>query len=186
MILPISIYGSTVLRKDAEEIDENYPKLAELIANMYETMAKADGVGLAAPQVGLPIRMFVVDGTPMAEEDKTLEGFKKVFINPVILSEEGEQWAFVEGCLSIPDIHETVFRKPIIEIEYFNENFELITEKFDGYKARIIQHEYDHLDGVLFTDKISPIKKRMLRNRLTALSKGKFAARYKIRIPRRG
>ncbi len=186
MVLPISTYGSSVLRKEAEEIDANYPNLKELIENMFETMVKADGLGLAAPQVNLSIRLFVVDSSPMKDEDPTLEGFRKVFINPVIVSEEGDTWGFSEGCLSIPEVRETVYRKPIIEIEYFDENFEKKSEKYDGYKARIIQHEYDHLDGVLFTDKISPLKKRLLRNRLTALMKGKFNVGYKVRTPRRG
>ncbi|GAL77973.1 peptide deformylase [Algibacter lectus] len=165
MILPIVAYGDPVLKRKATDITEDYPKLDALVDNMFETMYNAYGVGLAAPQIGLPIRMFLVDTTPFAddeelteEEQKSLEGFKRVFINPKITKEEGEEWAFNEGCLSIPDVREDVFRKPVITIEYLDENFKAHTETFDGLVARVIQHEYDHIEGVLFTDKLSTKK----------------------------
>ena len=183
MTLPISTYGSSVLRKGTEEIDENYPDLKKLILDMFETIAKADGVGLAAPQINKPIRLFVVDGDPIKDEDPDLAGFRKVFINPIIISESGEMKSYVEGCLSIPNIREAVSRKSTITIEYFDENFQLVEETFSKLKARIIQHEYDHLEGVLFTDKISPIKKRLLKNKLNSMTKGKFQADYKVRVP---
>ena len=164
MVLPIVAYGDPVLRKKGREINKDYPKLDELIQNMWDTMYHAYGVGIAAPQVGLPIRLFVVDATPFAEdeelkeEEKTeLRNLKKVFINPRILKEEGDEWAFNEGCLSIPDIREDVFRKSDITIEYLDENFEEHKDTFTGLSARVIQHEYDHIEGILFTDKLSAL-----------------------------
>ncbi|WP_431122436.1 peptide deformylase [Flagellimonas flava] len=190
MILPIVAYGDPVLRKVAKEITEAYPKLPELIANMWETMYNAHGVGLAAPQVGLPIRMFMVDTTPFAddeelspEEQEALKGFKKVFINATIEEETGEEWDFNEGCLSIPDIREDVKRKPQLTISYVDENFKAHTETYDGLLARVIQHEYDHIQGVLFTDKLSSLKKRLLKSRLDKISKGKISVDYKMRFP---
>lgn len=189
MILPVVAYGDPVLKKEAEEIDENYPNLKELIENMYETMYQASGVGLAAPQIGLGIRLFIVDGSPFAEDEdedpkaKGMENFKKVFINPIIEEENGEKWGFAEGCLSIPTIREEVFRKEKVVISYYNENWELKEEEYDGYKARIIQHEYDHLDGVLFTDHLSPLKKRLLTKKLQSISKGEVKADYKMKFP---
>ncbi len=190
MILPIVAYGDPVLRKVAKDITSEYPKLDELINNMWETMYNAHGVGLAAPQVGLPIRMFMVDTTPFADdedltetEQKQLDGFKKVFINAKIEEESGKEWDFNEGCLSIPDIREDVKRKPEIVISYLDENFKSHKETYDGLLARVIQHEYDHIEGILFTDKLSSLKKRLLKSRLEKISKGKITADYKMRFP---
>ena len=190
MILPIVAYGDAVLRKKAEEISKDYPKLAELIENMYETMYGAYGVGLAAPQIGLPIRLFIVDTRPFSEdedfskeEQQELKSFKRTFINAKILEESGDEWAFNEGCLSIPDVREDVFRKPVITIQYQDENFVTHTEKFEGLIARVIQHEYDHIEGILFTDKLSALKKRLIKSRLGNISKGKIDVDYKMRFP---
>ena len=190
MILPIVAYGDPVLKRKATNITKDYPKLDALVDNMFETMYNAYGVGLAAPQIGLPIRMFLVDTTPFADdeeltedEQKSLEDFKRVFINPKITKEEGEEWAFNEGCLSIPDVREDVFRKPVITIEYLDENFKAHTETFDGLVARVIQHEYDHIEGVLFTDKLSSLKKRLIKGRLSNISKGKIKVDYRMRFP---
>ncbi len=190
MILPIVAYGDPVLKKKAKEIDKDYPKLDELINNMWDTMYNAYGVGLAAPQIGLPIRMFVIDPAPFAEdeeltekEQEQLKNMRKVFINPQILEEEGEEWAFGEGCLSIPEVREDVFRKPEIKIEYFDENWEKHTETFDGLAARVIQHEYDHIEGILFTDKLSSLKKRLIKSKLASISKGKINVEYRMRFP---
>ncbi|MFL1013381.1 peptide deformylase [Flavisericum labens] len=190
MILPIVAYGDPVLKKVGADINEDYPKLSELIENMYETMYNAYGVGLAAPQIGLPIRLFVVDTTPFSEDEElseeqqeALNGFKRVFINATIVEEEGEEWVFNEGCLSIPDVREDVFRKPNITIEYVDENFEKKRETFDGIIARVIQHEYDHIEGVLFTDKLSSLKKRLIKGRLNNISKGKIKVDYRMRFP---
>ena len=190
MILPIVAYGDPVLKKKATDISKDYPNLDDLLANMFETMYNAFGVGLAAPQIGLPIRLFVIDTTPFSEDDeltdeeqKSLKGFKRVFINAKIIKEEGEAWAFNEGCLSIPDVREDVYRQPIVTIEYVDENFEAHTEVFDGLVARVIQHEYDHIEGVLFTDKLSSLKKRLLKGRLGNISKGKINVDYRMRFP---
>ncbi len=190
MILPIIAYGDPVLRKKARDITAEYPNLSVLLENMYDTMYNAYGVGLAAPQVGLPIRIFLVDATPFAEDEALtederaqLDGFKRTFINAKILDESGDEWAFNEGCLSIPNIREDVFRKPSIKIEYQDENFKTHVEEFDGLLARIIQHEYDHIEGVLFTDKISNFKKRLIKGKLTNISKGKINIDYKMRFP---
>ncbi|MCR8666080.1 peptide deformylase [Aestuariibaculum sp. M13] len=190
MILPIVAYGDPVLKKVGEDIDQNYPDLNVLIDNMFETMYNAYGVGLAAPQIGLPIRLFVIDATPFsededltAEEQDVLKGFKRVFINATIIKEEGEEWAFNEGCLSIPDVREDVYRKPKVTIEYLDENFQEKTEVFDGLIARVIQHEYDHIEGVLFTDKLSVLKKRLIKGRLANISKGKINVDYRMRFP---
>ncbi|WP_435622981.1 peptide deformylase [Flagellimonas sp.] len=190
MILPIVAYGDPVLRKKAKEINAEYPKLGELVSNMWDTMYNAHGVGLAAPQIGLPIRLFLVDTTPFSddedlspEEQKALNGFKKVFINAKIEQEEGEEWDFNEGCLSIPEVREDVKRKPTITITYQDEDFKTYTETYDGLLARVIQHEYDHIEGILFTDKLSSLKKRLLKSRLDKISKGKINADYKMRFP---
>lgn len=190
MILPIVAYGDAVLRKKAEDISEDYPKLSELIATMYETMYDAYGVGLAAPQIGLPIRLFVIDTNPFSEDDelseseqKQLESFKRTFINAKILEETGNEWAFNEGCLSIPDVREDVFRKPKVKIQYQDEQFKTHVEEFDGLIARVIQHEYDHIEGILFTDKLSALKKRLIKARLTNISKGNIRVDYKMRFP---
>lgn len=192
MILPIVAYGDPVLKKEGEEIDENYEGLKELIDNMFETMYEANGVGLAAPQIGKSIRLFVIDASPFAEDDEGdepdekaqgLEDFKKVFINPIIEEESGEEWGFREGCLSIPNIREDVQRKEKILITYFDENFEFHEEEYDGYAARVIQHEYDHVDGILFTDHLSPLKKRLLKKKLSNISKGDIDVDYRMRFP---
>lgn len=193
MILPIVAYGDPVLKKEAEEIDENYEGLKELIDNMFETMYEANGVGLAAPQVGKSIRLFIVDASPFAEDEeedgkpdekaKGLEDFKKVFINPIIEEETGNDWGFREGCLSIPNIREEVQRKEKIVITYFDENWEFHEEEYDGYAARVIQHEYDHVDGILFTDHLSPLKKRLLKKKLSNISKGDIDVDYRMRFP---
>ncbi len=190
MTLPIVAYGDPVLRKVGKEIDADYPNLKKLIANMWETMYLANGVGLAAPQVNVPIRLFLVDTTPFAddeelseEEQKSLDGFKKVFINAFVDQEIGEEWTFNEGCLSIPDIREDVKRKDTITISYLDENFENKKETYNGILARVIQHEYDHIEGILFTDKLSPLKKRLLKGRLANISKGKIKVDYRMRFP---
>lgn len=190
MILPIVAYGDAVLRKKAEEISEDYPKLSELIVNMYETMYDAYGVGLAAPQIGLPIRLFVIDTKSFSEDDelseteqKQLVSFKRTFINAKILEETGDEWAFNEGCLSIPDVREDVFRKPKVKIQYQDEQFKTHVEEFDGLIARVIQHEYDHIEGILFTDKLSALKKRLIKSRLNNISKGNIRVDYKMRFP---
>ncbi len=190
MILPIVAYGDPVLRKVGAEITKDYPKLDSIIENMFETMYGARGIGLAAPQVGLPIRLFLVDATPFEddeeyseEEQKILSDFKRVFINAKILEEEGDEWVFNEGCLSIPAVNEDVFRKPTITMEYYDENFKKHTETFDGIVARIIQHEYDHIEGILFTDKLSPLKKRLLKGKLANISKGNIDVAYRMRYP---
>jgi len=192
MILPVVAYGSPILKKEGEEIDEKYKDLDKLIENMFETMYDANGVGLAAPQIDKSIRLFIIDASPFAEVEEGeepdpmaagLENFKKVFINPIIEEEEGEEWAFAEGCLSIPTIREDVFRKPNIKISYFDENWEFHEEEYDGYAARIIQHEYDHVDGILFTDHLSPLKKRLLKKKLTNISKGDVEVKYRMKFP---
>ena len=188
MILPIYGYGEPVLRKLCEEIPSDYPKLQETIANMFETMYNAYGVGLAAPQVGLPIRIFLIDTEPFSdsddlskEEHELLKDFKRVFINAKILKEEGDDWGFNEGCLSIPDVREDVFRKERITIEYFDEDFNKKTESFDGLIARVIQHEYDHIEGILFTDHLSSLKKKLISKKLQNIREGKARPDYKMK-----
>lgn len=190
MILPIIAYGDAVLKKKAKEISKEYPELEALIANMYETMYNAYGVGLAAPQIGLAIRLFLVDTSPFAEDESlsddekaALKNFKQTFINAEILEEEGDEWVFNEGCLSIPHVREDVFRKPSITIKYQDENFKEYTKTFDGLIARVIQHEYDHIDGILFTDKLSSFKRRLIKGKLLNISKGKIDVDYKMKFP---
>ncbi len=190
MILPIVAYGDAVLKKMGTPITKDYPNLDSLIQNMFETMYNALGVGLAAPQIGLPIRLFVIDTSPFSEDDDLtqeeqdlLKNFKRVFINAKITKEDGDQWAFNEGCLSIPDVREDVFRQPKLIIEYVDENFNEHVEEFDGLIARVIQHEYDHIDGILFTDRLSAFKKRLIKSRLTNISKGKIDVDYRMRFP---
>lgn len=182
-ILPIVAYGDPVLRQEAEEIDQDFPDLDQLIKNMFATMENAKGVGLAAPQVGLPIRVFIVDASPFAEDHPELADFVKVFINPIIHEESGKKWAFNEGCLSIPGIREDVDRKPEIVIEYFDEEFNLTEETFDGMAARVIQHEYDHIEGILFTDLINGFRKKMIKGKLKDISNGIVDVDYKMRFP---
>lgn len=190
MILPITAYGDPVLRKKAENVSADYLHLNQLITDMYDTMYNAYGVGLAAPQIGLAIRLFVVDTAPFSKDDELskeeqefLSTFKQTFINARILEETGDEWAFNEGCLSIPDVREDVFRKSDIVIEYYDENFKKHTQQFSGLAARVIQHEYDHIEGVLFTDKLSSLKKKLLKNRLENISKGKVYPDYKMKFP---
>ncbi len=190
MVLPIRAYGDPVLKKVAADIEPGHPGLEQLIKDMFETMYAANGVGLAAPQIGQSIRLFVVDASPFAEdeegkptEDAHLKDFKKVFINPYIVEEEGEEWAFEEGCLSIPGIREEVERQPRIVLQYQDEKFRDHEEEFDGYAARVIQHEHDHLDGILFTDHLTPLRKRMLKGKLRDISMGKTDAKYNMRFP---
>jgi peptide deformylase len=181
MILPIYAYGSGVLRKKAVPVPIDYPDLEVLIANMFETMYGAKGVGLAAPQIGLEIRLFVVDAEPMDEE--SLKGFKRVFINPILLEESGPKWAYEEGCLSIPGINDDVERHSNIKLEYEDEHRVRHVADFDGMAARVIQHEYDHLEGVLFTDYATPLRKRLQKSKLADISKGDCDARYRMRFP---
>lgn len=182
MIYPISIIGSSVLRKKAEEISRNYPDLDQLISDMFETMYVSDGVGLAAPQIGKSIRLLVIDASPMADEDPVLKDFKKVFINAKITETEGESEIMTEGCLSIPGIQEEVKRINKIRLEYYDENFEFHDEYYEGFAARVLQHEYDHLDGILFVDRISAFRKQIIKSKLKDISKGKFEAKYTYRL----
>jgi len=191
MILPIVAYGAPVLKKKCKEISSDYPDLKGLIENMYETMYAASGIGLAAPQLGLPIRLFIVDTSPFhddesftEEEQKELGEFKQVFINAKIIDEEGDDWAFNEGCLSIPYIREDVFRKPEVKMEFLDEGFKKHIKTFDGIIARVIQHEYDHIEGVLFTDRISSFKKRLIKTKLENISKGNIEIEYKMKFPK--
>jgi peptide deformylase len=187
MILPVVAYGDPVLRKIGKDIDKDYPKLEEFITNMWDTMYNASGVGLAAPQVGRAIRLFTVDASAFAEEGdeefELLKDFKRVFINAEIIERKGEEWAFNEGCLTIPDVHEDVFRPETIVMEYYDENWNFHTEEFSGTAARVIQHEYDHIEGILFTDKLSSLKKRLIKGKLTSISKGKVDVAYNMRFP---
>ena len=193
MILPILTYGDPILKKESEEIDETYTDLETLIEDMFETMYRAKGVGLAAPQIGKNIRLFIVDGSPFAEKEEGedddpralgIENFKKVFINPIIEEEQGEEWSFQEGCLSIPKIRENVSRKSDIVISYYDENWELKEERYSGYAARIIQHEYDHIEGVLFTDYLSPLKRKLLKKKLNNITNGLIEIDYKMSFPK--
>ncbi len=190
MILPIVAYGDPVLRKVGEKITPDYPNLQELIANMKETMYNAQGVGLAAPQIGKAIRLFVIDASPFAEDEELsirereqLKNFNKVFINAQIVEEKGDDWAFNEGCLSIPDIREDVYRPEQVTFTYQDENFDTHTETLNGLAARVFQHEYDHIEGVLFTDKLSSLKKRIIKKKLENISKGKINVDYRMRFP---
>lgn len=189
MILPIYGYGDPVLRKIGVDISAEYPNLQEIIVNMYETMYNAYGVGLAAPQVGLAIRLFVIDTEPFSdsedlttEEQNQLKGFKQTFINAKMLKEEGEEWGFNEGCLSIPDVREDVYRQEKITLEFYDENFNKKTEVYDGLVARVIQHEYDHIEGILFTDKIAMLKKTLIKKKLQNIMDGKARPDYRMKF----
>ena len=199
MVLPVVVYGDPVLRKTGVDIDKNYEGLETLIANMFETMYKANGVGIAAPQIGKAIRLFVIDTAPFAEVDEEEDGdekeeklskkeldflksFKRVFINAKIIEETGEEWVFNEGCLSIPKIREDVFRLSTVTVEYYDQHFKKHTETLDGLAARVVQHEYDHIEGKLFTDRISAFKRKMLAGKLNDISKGNFKADYKTKV----
>jgi len=181
MILPIYTYGNAILRKVAHPIQADYPDLNVVISNMFETMYHAEGVGLAAPQVGLPIRLLVIDLAPLKEEDPELGAFKIVMINPMILEKSNEEIAGEEGCLSIPGIHEMVLRAEKIKIKYLDTDFKEHIEEFEGYKARVVQHENDHLQGHLFTDKVTPIRRQLLKSKLTNIVKGKTTCNYKVK-----
>ena len=189
MIVPIVGYGDPVLRKVGEPIVESYPNILDLINTMYYTMYNASGVGLAAPQIGLAIRLFVIDTEPFSDSDglslneqNQLKGFKQTFINAKMIVEEGEEWAFNEGCLSIPDVREDVIRNEKITIEYLDENFVKKVEVFDGMIARVIQHEYDHIEGILFTDKISSLKKTLIKKKLQNIMDGKARPDYRMKF----
>ncbi len=191
MILPIRAYGDPVLKKEAQDIEPGHEGLERLIVDMFETMYAANGVGLAAPQVGHSIRLFIVDASPFAEEgddgeppeEPGLKDFKRVFINPYIVEEEGTEWAFEEGCLSIPNIREEIMRQPSIVLQYQDEHFVEHEETFDGFAARVIQHEHDHLDGILFTDHLNPLRRRLLKGKLRDISMGRTDVKYKMRYP---
>lgn len=187
MVLPVYVYGMSVLRKVAPEIPEDFEGLDQLISDMFETMHSSDGVGLAAPQIGKSLRLFVVDTSPMGEsgKDPELMNFRKVFINPYIIEEWGDRWAFEEGCLSLPNIREEVSRPSSLSIEYYDENWNLKEEEYDGIRARVIQHEYDHLDGKLFVDQINPIRRKLLSARLNAISRGRADCDYRMVYPKK-
>lgn len=181
MIYPIVVYGNPVLRAETHEIDKDYPELQKLIADMFLTMYRADGIGLAAPQIGLSIRLFVIDLNILAEDHKEFKGFKKAFINPKIVEFGEETVSMEEGCLSLPGINEKVARAKKIHIQYYDEEFNFHDEEYEDYKARVIQHEYDHLEGHVFTDHISPIRKQMNKSKLSSMAKGKVRCRYAIK-----
>ena len=183
MKYPITVYGDPLLRKKAKNIDKDDPNLKEIIENMWETMYYSDGVGLAAPQVGKSIRLFLIDASSGADEEPELEGFKKVFINAERIETSGEEWTMNEGCLSLPEIREDVLRKDEVRIRYFDENFVQHEETFKGFAGRVIQHEYDHLEGVLFIDYLSPLRKRLLKGKLNAIASGKVHPHYRIKVP---
>lgn len=195
MILPIYAYGHPILRKETEEIEEFNEETKKIISDMFETMKDARGVGLAAPQIGKAIRLFIIDASPFAEdeaeneeeekENEFLKTFRRVFINPIIEEESGEEWGFEEGCLSIPGIREEVFRKENVVISYYNEDYELVEEELTGLAARVVQHEYDHIEQVLFTDYLSPMKRRLLKRKLTDITKGIVPIKYKMKFPKK-
>lgn len=202
MIVPIVAYGDSILRKMCEDIPKDFPELENIITNMFDTMHNANGVGLAAPQIGKAIRLFIVETKPFAAEDedddsdaddreeeftpeerKKLTNFKKIFINAKLIDETGAEWKYNEGCLSIPKIREDVFRKPTVRIQYVDEHFNAFDETYDGLIARVIQHEYDHIEGKLFTDKISPLRRRLIKGRLEDISKGLIDVDYRMKFP---
>jgi peptide deformylase len=185
MVYPIIVYGDPILRKRSKEIEKDSLDMKAFVQDMFDTMYAAHGIGLAAPQIGKGIRLFVVDGTTLEDEEEDMTGFKKVFINPSIIEEDGEKWEFEEGCLSIPNIRENVTRQEKVRIRYLDENWNQKEEEYDGLKARIIQHEFDHLEGKMFIDYLSPLKKRMLKGKLTDISKGDVETQYRILAPLR-
>jgi peptide deformylase len=182
MVLPIFVYGSHILKQEAEEIDRTYPELETLIADMFETMAFSDGIGLAAPQVGKSIRVFVLDASAFAKDNPELKDYKKVFINPIITEFAGEKIGYNEGCLSFPKLHEDVYRESRVHVQYLDENFEKHDDWFDGIVSRIIQHEYDHLEGKLFVERLSSIRRKLIASKLKRITKGDFSASYKTKI----
>ena len=181
MILPIYVYGQPVLRKEAEDITPDYPNLKELIANMFETMNRADGVGLAAPQIGLPIRVVTIDLDVMSDDLPEFKDFRRAYINPHILEVGGEEVSMEEGCLSLPGIHEPVTRQETVKVYYRDADFVEHTEVFSGYIARVIQHEYDHLEGKMFIDHLSPIRKQLIKSKLNNILKGKIRCDYRVK-----
>ncbi|MDR1611108.1 MAG: peptide deformylase [Candidatus Symbiothrix sp.] len=181
MILPIYLYGHPILRKVTKDIPLDYPDLKTLLDNMFETLYKSDGIGLAAPQIGLEDRILVVDLSPLSDKDPSFKDFKRVFINAHIIEKDGPEESVEEGCLSIPDIHEKVPREYRIRIQYLDENLQSHDEVFEGYKARVIQHEYDHLEGIMFVDRISGIRKQMIRSRLDKIMRGDVKCSYKVK-----
>ena len=187
MILPIVAYGDPVLRRKADEVGEDYPGLKTLIEDMFETMYKANGIGLAAPQIGRSIRLFVIDASPVGEgedADPSCEDFKRVFINPVVVEEYGEEWSCDEGCLSIPGLREEVSRKSNVIVEYYDENWDLYEEELDGFAARVFQHEFDHIEGVLFTDHLTAFKRTLLKGKLSNITKGNVDINYRMKFPK--
>ena len=183
MKYPVTVYGDSVLRKKTKPVDKNHEGLQEIIENMWDTMYYSDGVGLAAPQVGLSLRIFIVDASSGADEEPELKDFKKVFINPEIVETSGEEWIMNEGCLSLPEIREDVMRPDRVRIKYFDENFIEHEEEYKGFAGRVIQHEYDHLEGILFIDYLTPLRKRLLKSKLNNIAKGKVQPHYKIKVP---
>ena len=183
MTYPVYVYGNTILRQVAKDIDRDYPDLTKLIADMFDTMYHSDGLGLAAPQVGKSIRLIVIDGEPLAKDRPEMKDFKRALINPHIVEKKGEKVIMGEGCLSLPGLHEEVERESEVILEYYDENWNFQTEEFKGYKARVVLHEYDHLEGILFTDRLSPLRKRLLKGKLNDISKGKFEADYRTVLP---
>jgi peptide deformylase len=181
MLLPVYLYGAPVLRKKSEDISPDYPLLDQLLANLWETLYHADGVGLAAPQTGKNIRLFVVDTDSLSKSYPDGKGFKQAFINAHVLEEAGEEWVYEEGCLSIPKIHENVKRLPRVRLRYCDENFVAHDEWFDGIRARVIQHEYEHLEGQLFVDKLSPLRRQLLKSKLLKISKGEVTTSYRTK-----
>jgi len=183
MFLPVVAYGHPTLKKMSVNIDKDYPNLTELIENMWETMYESNGVGLAAPQVNLNIRLFLVDSNPFKEDYPEAKGQKKVIINAKIIEEEGEEWAFQEGCLSVPEIHEEIMRNPRIRIQYYDENWQYHDEWIEGIVARIMQHEYDHIDGKIFIERLSPMRKLLLKRKLSEITEGKIEPNYRMLFP---
>jgi peptide deformylase len=184
MIRPVYIYGSPILRRIAQDIESTYPDLKQLIDDMFETMHHSDGIGLAAPQIGLSIRLIVIDASPLEEDEPSMKDFKRVFINAKIIERFGDKKLYKEGCLSIPNLREEVEREEKIRIQYLDEHFKSHDEVFEGIPARIIQHEYDHLEGLLFTDRVSALRRKLLSGKLLAISKGKFDVDYKFKLPK--
>jgi len=184
MIYLITVYGDPVLRKITTDIDQNDEGLNVLVNDMFETMHNAEGVGLAAPQIGLLSRVFVVDLSPLGDEEPLLKDFKKAFVNPYIIEKEGDKVLMDEGCLSIPGLREDVLRFSTIRIKYFDENWKAYDEVYTGFTARVLQHEYDHLDGIMFVDYCSPLKKRLLKGKLLDITKGNVSTSYRIKLPR--
>ncbi len=181
MIYPVTVFGDPVLRKKAEPITKDFQDLKVFIQNMFDTMYNSDGVGLAAPQVGQAVRVFVID-SDIDDEDE-LPGIKKAFINPEIVEKSGDEWVMNEGCLSLPEIREDVLRPETVKIKYFDEDFNEYVETYSGFTSRVIQHEYDHLEGVMFVDYLNPLRKRILKSKLSAISKGKVIPKYRIKVP---